>query len=306
MSSTSTTFRPGLDEILRQEAEERPRRSRFKKLARTARDNPLGAFGLIVIFGLLVVGVLSPWIQPYPYSQIGAGPVYADPSWAHPFGTDNLGRDMLSRVIAGARVSLLVGVISVLGGIAVGMAIGITSGYFGGWTDNIIQRGVDTIIAFPGLVLLLIIVSVLGPSIQNVILVIALLTIFPTVRIVRGATLSEKNNQYVEAARSIGAASPRILFRHLLPNILPLGIVLITTSLGAAILAESALSFLGLGIPPPNPSWGTDISAGRNNFPIHIWWPLFPGIAISLTVLAFNLLGDTIRDLADPRLRGSR
>jgi ABC-type dipeptide/oligopeptide/nickel transport system permease subunit len=126
------------------------------------------------------------------------------------------------------------------------------------------------------------------------------------IRIVRGATLSEKNNQYVEAARSIGATAPRILFRHLLPNILPLGIVLATTGLGGAILAESALSFLGLGIPPPNPAWGTDISLARANFPIHIWWAFFPGAAISLVVLGFNLLGDSLRDIADPRLRGSR
>jgi ABC-type dipeptide/oligopeptide/nickel transport system permease subunit len=148
--------------------------------------------------------------------------------------------------------------------------------------------------------------SVLDPSKLTVTVVIMLIAIFPTIRITRGATLSEKNNQYVEASRSVGASGTRILFRHLLPNILPLGIVLMTTSLGAAILAESALSFLGLGIPEPNPSWGRDISTARNNFPIHIWWALFPGIAISLTVLAFNLLGDSLRDIADPRLRGSR
>jgi len=136
--------------------------------------------------------------------------------------------------------------------------------------------------------------------------VIMLIAIFPTIRVTRGATLSEKNNQYVEASRSVGATGTRILFRHLLPNILPLGIVLMTTFLGAAILAESALSFLGLGIPEPNPSWGRDINTARNSFPIHVWFALFPGIAISLTVLAFNLLGDSLRDIADPRLRGSR
>ncbi len=297
-------MRPGLDEILRQESMQRPRPSNTRKYLRMARDNPLGTFGLIIIVALFVIGVLAPYIQPYPYDDFVAG-VKENPSLAHPFGTDALGRDMLSRVIAGARISMLVGFISVIGGISIGMVVGITSGYFGGWVDNLIQRTVDTIIAFPGLVLLLIIVSVLGPSIRNVILVIALITIFPTVRIIRGATLSEKNNQYVEAARSVGAPAARILFRHLLPNVLPLGIVLMTTGLGAAILAESALSFLGLGIPPPNPSWGADISAGRTP-PIHIWWPLFPGIAISLTVLGFNLLGDSIRDIVDPRLRGSR
>jgi peptide/nickel transport system permease protein len=304
--STTATHIAGVDEILRQEAEATRRARPVGRYLRLMRDNPLGTFGLIVIASLFIVGALAPWIAPYSYSEIGAGAVKADPSLSHPFGTDDLGRDMLSRVIAGARISLLVGFISVLGGIAVGMFFGIVSGYFSGWVDNLIQRIVDTIIAFPGLIFLLIIIRVLGPNMRNVILVIGLITIFPTIRIIRGATLSEKNNQYIEAARSIGATAPRILFRHLLPNILPLGIVLATTGLGAAILAESALSFLGLGIPPPNPSWGTDISLARQSFPIHVWWAFFPGAAISLVVLGFNLLGDSIRDIADPRLRGAR
>jgi peptide/nickel transport system permease protein len=302
--TTATTLK-GLDEILAAEQELAPRRGRASRMLHLMRDNPLGAFGLLVILVLAVVGLLAPWITPQPYSDISTA-VKADPSMAHPFGTDDVGRDMLSRVIAGARISLQVGFISVLSGIAVGMVIGIVSGYFGGWVDNLIQRTVDTLIAFPPLILLLIIIRVLGPSMQNVIIVIGFFTIIPTVRIVRGATLSEKNNQYVEAARAVGAPAYRILFRHLLPNILPLGIVLATTGLGAAILAESGLSFLGLGIPAPNPSWGTDISRARASFPIHIWWAFFPGLAISLTVLGFNLLGDAIRDIADPRLRGSR
>ncbi len=322
MSSTPTTL-PGIEQILADEQELAMRpRSSTRKLLRLARQNPLGAFGAVVIAALIFVGILGPGITvsvpwgpeifstprltEYSYSAIGVGVPLEDPSVDHPFGTDKSGRDMVARVVAGARVSLLVGFVSVIGGIAIGMVIGIFSGYSGGWVDNLIQRMVDTIIAFPGLVLLLILMSVFSPSMTTVILVIMLLTIFPTIRITRGATLSEKNNQYVEATRSIGASSPRILFRHLLPNILPLGIVLMTTSLGAAILAESALSFLGLGIPEPNPSWGRDISTARNTFPIHVWWALFPGIAISLTVLAFNLLGDTIRDIFDPRLRGSR
>ena len=295
----------------------------MRKLLRLARDNPLGAFGVVVIAVLVVTGSLGPGLDvkipvlgttvlstpaltPHQYDDIGVGKSKEDPSWAHPFGTDATGRDMLARVVAGARISLLVGFVSVIGGIIIGMIVGIFSGFSGGWADNAIQRGVDSIIAFPGLVFLLIIMSVLDPSKLTVTVVIMLLTIFPTIRITRGATLSEKNNQYVEAARAIGASGTRILFRHLMPNILPLGIVLMTTSLGAAILAESALSFLGLGIPEPNPSWGGDISRGRDDFPIHVWWPLFPGLAISLTVLAFNLLGDSLRDIADPRLRGSR
>lgn len=322
---STTAARSGLDQIIADDAKEalRPRGSSMRKYGRMARGNPLGAFGLIVITVLFFVGTFGPGLEvsipgggptvfstprvtPHGYSDIGVGTKLEDPSLAHPFGTDNSGRDMVARVVAGARVSLLVGVISVLGGIAIGMVIGIFSGFSGGWVDNSIQRTVDSIIAFPGLVLLLIIMSVLNPSLLTVTVVIGLLTIFPTIRITRGATLSEKNNQYVEASRAVGATNMRILFRHLLPNILPLGIVLMTTSLGAAILAESALSFLGLGIPEPNPSWGRDISTARNSFPIHVWWALFPGIAISLTVLAFNLLGDSLRDIADPRLRGSR
>jgi peptide/nickel transport system permease protein len=322
--TTSTTAVGGIEQILADEAAEavRPKRT-MRKLGRLARDNPLGAFGVVVIVVLLFTGTLGPGLSigipfggptivstprltPHAYDDIGVGKPLEDPSMAHPFGTDRQGRDMLARVVSGARISLLVGFISVVLGIMIGMVIGIFSGFSGGWADNAIQRGVDSIIAFPGLVFLLIIMSVLDPSKLTVTSVIMLLVIFPTIRITRGATLSEKNNQYVDAARSVGASGTRILFRHLLPNILPLGIVLMTTSLGAAILAESALSFLGLGIPEPNPSWGRDISTARNNFPIHIWWALFPGIGISLTVLAFNLLGDSLRDIADPRLRGSR
>jgi ABC-type dipeptide/oligopeptide/nickel transport system permease subunit len=313
----------GLEQILREDQVLRPRRSARSRLLTVARDNPLGTFGLLVIIALLITGTFGPGLTvkmpmtdttvlstprltPHAFNEIGAGPANADPSLAHPFGTDKSGRDMLARVVAGARISLLVGFISVLGGIAVGMVIGIASGYFGGLVDSSIQRSVDTIIAFPGLVILLILMSILDPSKLTVTVVIGLITVFPTIRIIRGATLSEKNNQYVEAARTIGASSPRIVFRHLMPNVAPLAIVLATTGLGAAILAEAALGFLGLGIPAPNPSWGTDINAARNSFPVHVWWAFFPGAAISLTVLGFNLLGDSIRDIADPRLRGSR
>ena len=322
MSTTSSTFSPGLEEILREEGAAPRKRGGFLKFLKLIYlQNPLGGFGLTIILALFVIGVFGPGLDinlpggttilhlprlaPHDKGEF-VGAVKENPSLAHPFGTDGLGRDLFSRVIFGARISLLVGFISVFAGISIGMVLGMASGYFGGWIDNLMQRTVDAIIAFPALIWLLIIVRILGPNMQNVILVIALFIIPTTLRIGRGAALSEKNNQYIEAARSVGAPWYRMLFRHLAPNILPLGIVLATSSLAGAILGESALSFLGLGIPPPNPSWGTDISLARNDFPIHIWWPLFPGIAISLTVLGFNLLGDTIRDIADPRLRGSR
>ena len=285
-----------------------PQARRFRReLARGGsliRQNPLGFVGLLIILVLVVVGVLAPWLAPHSEAELGVAPPLSDPSASTPFGTDNLGRDMLSRVMYGARISLLVGFLSVVGGTMIGALIGMTSGYSGGWLDSAVQRVIDTIIAFPALILLLIIIRVLGPSMTNVIIVIGIGIIPGVARIVRGATLAEKHNQYVEAARALGASTPRIILRHLAPNVAPLVIVVMTTLLGAAILAESALSFLGLGIPAPNPSWGADINAARNHFPIHIPWAFFPGAAISLTVLGFNLLGDALRDILDPRLRG--
>ena len=176
--------------------------------------------------------------------------------------------------------------------------------YKGGIVDAIVQRVVDTAIAFPQLLFLLVVVRLLGPSMRNVIIVIAVLIVPSVSRIVRGATLSEKSNLYIEAARATGASDTRILFRHIVPNVMPVAIVVATTLLGGAILAEASLSFLGLGIPPPNPSWGADISVARNSFPINVSAALFPGLAISLTVLGFNLMGDAFRDIFDPRLRG--
>jgi peptide/nickel transport system permease protein len=266
--------------------------------------NPLGLAGLVLILTLVVVGSLAPFIAPHGENQMTFIP-FQNPSWAHPFGTDQYGRDILSRVIFGARISLAVGFLSVIAGTAAGTTIGMVSGLLGGWVDNLIQRAGDTVMAFPALILLLIIIRVLGPSIENVVIVIGVGIVPGVQRVIRGAALAEKQNQYIEAAQAIGASSPRILFRHLAPNVMPLAIVIATTLLGGAILAEAALSFLGLGVPPPNPSWGADVSLARNTFPIHSWWAFFPGLAIALTVLGFNFLGDALRDILDPRLRGA-
>jgi ABC-type dipeptide/oligopeptide/nickel transport system permease subunit len=270
------------------------------------RRNPLGFFGLLTILGLTFIAlfgppttimgwhVFGPGFAPYGLNEYTAGQPNEGISIHHWFGTDRIGRDTLSRDIFGAQISLSVAFISVLGGSALGTMFGIISGYAGGLVDSFTQRLVDTAIAFPGLLLLLIIVQVLGPSFWTVVFAIMLGIIPGVTRVVRGA------------ARAVGASTPRILFKHILPNVLALAIVIMTTLLGAAILAEASLSFLGLGIPEPAASWGRDVSTARTSFPINVSAAFFPGLAIALTVFGFNMLGDAIRDIADPRLRGSQ
>ncbi|HZU77926.1 MAG TPA: ABC transporter permease [Dehalococcoidia bacterium] len=285
--------------------EPRPGGRMLRRISRTAATNPLGVFGAVIILALVVIGIFAPLIRPYAINQFSGIP-NAAPSHAHLFGTDYFGQDIFSRVVQGSRISLEVGFISVGLGTLAGLAIGMFSGYSGGGVDGVIMRIVDTAIAFPQLILLLAVVRVLGPSIRNVIIVIAIAIIPSVARIIRGTVLAERQNVYIEAARASGASDLRIILRHLTPNVLPLAIVVATTLLGGAILAEASLSFLGLGIPPPNPSWGADISASRTHVPLNPWSALFPGIAISLTVLGFNLLGDAVRDILDPRLRRGR
>jgi ABC-type dipeptide/oligopeptide/nickel transport system permease subunit len=282
----------------------RVKRGLGKNLFRLVRQNPLGTIGLVIIVVLAVTAVFAPLIAPYDVGDYHAGNVKEYPSMHHLFGTDGLGRDMFSRVVFGARISMGVAFFSVIGGTAAAVVLGIVSGYVSGFADNLIQRSVDTALAFPQLLFLLILAQVLHPSFKTVVLAIGISIIAPVTRIVRGSVLSEKNNQYVEAARAIGASTPRILFIHIAPNIVALAIIIATTLLGIAILSEASLSFLGLGIPVPNPSWGTDVSLARNDSPYHWPWAFFPGLAITLTVLAFNLLGDSLRDIFDPRLRG--
>jgi peptide/nickel transport system permease protein len=279
--------------------------NRIVGMLRMFRANPLGAVGAIIILTLIVVAIFAPLIAPHGINDY-AGIPGQGPSGKFWFGTDKFGNDIFSRVIHGSRISVQVGFFSVALGVGLGLIFGAASAYLGGWVDTVMQRIVDAAIAFPQLILLLIIVRTLGPSMRNVILVIAIAIIPSVTRIIRGAALVQKNNLYVEAVRALGASDARIVFRHIIPNVIPVAIVLATTLLGSAILAEASLSFLGLGIPPPNPSWGADISTSRTSFPINVSAALFPGIAISLTVLGFNFLGDTLRDVLDPRLRGSR
>src|SRR3972149_4880946 len=234
-----------------------PSRRRLRRLLITIRQNPLGFIGLVIILVLGVIAIFAPVIAPHGYGDLVDQSREA-PSPTRLFGTDNLGRDMFSRVVFGARISLGVGFISVLGGTGVGTVVGILSGYTGGWLDSFIQRTVDAAIAFPALLFLFIVIQLLGPSVQNVIIVIGIAIVPNVARVVRGAVLSEKNNQYGEAARALGASTPRILIIHILPNIAALAIVVATTLLGTTILAEATLSFLGLGVPAPNPPRGGD------------------------------------------------
>lgn len=275
----------------------------FRRAGLLVRDNPLGVFGLAVVLILGVFALFAPLIAPFDPDKISAGPAQADPSGSHLFGTDKLGRDMFSRVVFGARISLLVGFSAAIFGTAAGTFLGILSGYVGGWLDNVIQRTVDTLIAFPALLLLLILRQVLGADLKTLILAVGLAIIPGVTRVVRGAVLSERNNQYVEAAKALGATTPRILLVHIAPNVVALAIIVMTTLLGTAILAEAALAFLGLGIADAV-TWGGDVNAARRSFPFHFWWAFFPGAAITVTVLGFNLLGDSLRDILDPRLRG--
>lgn len=282
-----------------------PPRSALVDFLLKLRHHPLGFMGFIGVVLLLFMAVFAPWIAPYsPTNQ--DFPLLQSPTLAHPFGTDRLGRDILSRVIEASRYELAIGLTSVFLGVAIATILGIISGYLGGLIDALIQRVVDAWLAFPGLILLLIISAVLGPSPRTLIIALTIGVIPGTSRVIRGSVLSEKNNAYVEAARVIGASQGRIMFRHIFPQVVAPLIVIISIMIPAIALLSAALSFLGLGLPPPTPSWGGDLSKDAREYFQHApWMATFPGAAISFTVLSFNMLGDAMRDIFDPRLRGS-
>ena len=283
-----------------------PHVGRWRAARRLMRSQPLGTAGLVIIIVLVLMALFAPLLAPYDPTNIDGRSLQA-PSAEHLFGTDDKGRDVLSRVIYGSRTSLQVGIIATFVGVAGGALVGLLSGYFGSWTDTIFQRLIDALQAFPTLILALIMVAVVGNSITNLMVVVGIAIIPGVGRIVRGIVLSERQNQYVEAARATGAGTGRVVFRHILPNLAAPLIVIATSLLAAAILVEAALSFLGLGTPPPTPSWGGDLSGQARRYFTHApWMAIFPGLAISLVVFGFNLLGDALRDILDPRLRGAR
>jgi peptide/nickel transport system permease protein len=276
-----------------------------RRMGRLARQHPTGVFGLVVLTLFVVLGVFGGALAPYDPRAIGAGPRSIGPSAEYPFGTNSLGQDVFSRVIAGAKISLQISAAAIFIGAGSGSILGIIGGYYGRWVDYIVQRGGEAFAAFPGLVLYFLLITAFGQGVNTIIIAIAIGALFGGNRVLRGATIIERHATYVEAARSTGCSENRILFRHVLPNVLPLTIVIMSSALGGAILAESALAFLGLGVEPGTPSWGIDMSGGNLSEATSGEWHLvlFPGIAISLVVLGANLLGDSLRDIWDPRLR---
>jgi peptide/nickel transport system permease protein len=280
--------------------------SRTQLLWNALRRKPLGAVSAALIALLVLTALFADVLAPYDPLATQPDIRLQAPSRDHPFGTDDIGRDVLSRVIYGSRISLWVGLLAVGIGTAAGMLIGLVCGYCEGRVDMILQRLMDAVQAIPGLVLALAIVSVLRPNTTNAMIAIAIVIIPGNSRIVRGAVLSAKQNHYVEAAQAIGCRHPRIIMSHILPNVTAPILIIASIWLGNAILIEATLSFLGVGTQPPTPSWGLMLSStGRAFMEQAPWLAIFPGLAISLAVLAFNLFGDTLRDAWDPKLRKS-
>ena len=278
-------------------------------MLRFARRKPLGALGGGIVLGMLAIALLAPWIAPYnPQEFIEGGSARLQPpSLRFPMGTDNLGRDICSRVIHGARLSMLVGGVATFFGTGIGALLALITAYWGGTSDLVAQRLMDILWAFPSLIIAIVIVAVLGRSTSNLILAIAIVVIPSAARVVRSAVLVVKESDYVQAARALGASQWRIMFRYVAPNCLAPYLIIATASLGGAIITEASLSFLGLGVPPPAPSWGRDLFGSAQKFAeLAPWMPIMPGLAISVTVYGFNLFGDALRDLLDPRLRGSQ
>ncbi|MBI2166300.1 MAG: ABC transporter permease [Chloroflexi bacterium] len=282
----------------------RRRATPLRAIVRFCRQKPLGAISGLIIVAVVLAAGLADWVAPSHYRTQDIPARLQGPSPQHFFGTDDLGRDIFSRVIYGSRISLLVGLVAVALGVVHGSIWGFLSGYLGGKLDMTVQRLMDAILAVPLLVMALVVVATLGASLFNVILALAFILTPRANRLLRGSVLSARENIYVEAARAVGCSSWRIALRHILPNVTAPIIVLATISLGSAIITEASLSFLGMGVPPPFPTWGGMLSGEGRSYMIYApWIAIFPGLAITITVLAFNLLGDALRDVLDPRLR---
>jgi len=274
-----------------------------RRLARLAGQQPLGAAGAVLVMAMVATAIFAPQLAPYGPKD-AAFTQYTPPGPGHPMGTDQLGRDVLSRVVWGARLSLYVGLVSVVLGVTLGGLWGVVSAYFGGMTDTLSQRVVDSLMALPPIVLALSLMAAIGQSVNNLIVALTILLTPTAARTLRAVALGIMATPFVEAAQAAGGSSARIIARHVLPNCLATYTVLVTTNVSYAIVVEASLSFIGVGAPPDEPSWGGMLTAGTQAVETAPWMIFFPGLAISLAVLALNMLGDAIRDVADPRLRG--
>lgn len=265
--------------------------------------NKMAMAGLFVVVLLFVVALFSDFLSPFPPDKIDTGRILEPPSNEHLLGTDVLGRDVLSRMIHGAGVSLSVGFVAVGISILIGVILGATAGYYAGWVDRITMRFVDIMLCFPSFFLILAVIAFIGPSIWNIMIVIGVTSWMGVTRLVRAEFLSIKERDFVQAAVSQGAGDLRIIFIHILPNAMAPVLVAATLGVAAAVLVESSLSFLGIGVQPPDPSWGNMLTEGKDNIEIAWWLSVFPGLAILITVMGYNLLGEGIRDSLDPRLK---
>jgi len=282
------------------------RRHRLANFAvRLAREKPMGTAGAVIVLGLLIVGIFADFLAPYGSNAVNMRAVLVPPSGEFLLGTDQLGRDMLSRIIYGARISMYVGLGASTIDVILSTLIGIISGYFGGKVDLILQRFVDAVIVFPGLFFYLAVMAIIGPGLLQVIFCLGILRGIGSSRLIRSAVMGAKQNVYVDAANALGASNSRILIRHILPNVFAPIIIIFTIAMGQVIVAEATLSFLGFGIPPPAPSWGGMLSGpGRKYMFDAPWMAIWPGLALSMVVYGINMFGDALRDLLDPRLRG--
>jgi peptide/nickel transport system permease protein len=272
---------------------------------RLVREKPLGTVGAIIVLLMLLTAIFAPFLAPHPYQEIHMADRLEPPGDRYLLGADALGRDLLSRIVYGARISLYVGLGASAINVVFAAIIGIPSGYIGGTLDLVVQRFVDALLSFPGLIFMITIMSLVGTGLVQVIVVLGILGGIGWIRVMRAAAMGIRENVYFEAARAIGASTPRLLGRHVLPNIMPVMIIAFSVSVAGNILAEASLSFLGVGIPPPAPSWGGMLSLeGRVYMYEAPWLAIWPGVALSVAVYGISMWGDAVRDLLDPRLRG--
>jgi len=262
-----------------------------------------GFVGALILVALVFGAVFAPWVAPFEPDQTNAVDAMRPPSLEYPMGTDKFGRDIFSRVLWGGRLSLQIGLIAVGIGAVTGGVIGLVAGYLGGRVDNFLMRLMDVMLAFPGILLALVMVVMLGPGMSNLMIAVGISSVPRFARLIRSSVLSIRNTEFVEAARSVGAGDQLIMFRHILPNVLAPVVIYGTLRVGTAILSAASLSFLGLGAEPPTPEWGLMVSVGRNYLRTAWWMSMFPGIVIAVTVISLNLLGDALRDILDPRLK---